>query len=71
MIGKKVVKLFGGVPYVGKISSFDTESKFYQVKYEDGDGEDLEFHELRVAKWQPPDRRCVLWLDMNAFFRGP
>ena len=46
MIGKKVVKLFGGVPYVGTISSFDTESKFYKVGYEDGDGEDLEFHEL-------------------------
>ena len=46
MIGKKVVKLFGGVPYVGTLSSFDTESKCYQVEYEDGDDEDLEFHEL-------------------------
>ena len=63
MIGNKVVKLFGGVPYVGTISSFDTESKFYKVGYEDGDGEDLEFHELRVAEWRPLDRRSVMWLD--------
>ena len=63
MIGKKVVKLFGGVPYVGTISSFDTETKFYKIRYEDGDGEDLEFHELRVVEWRPLDRRCVLWLD--------
>ena len=50
MIVKKVVKLFGGVLDVGTISPFDTESKFYQVKYEDGDGEDLEFHELCVSE---------------------
>ena len=59
MIGKKVVKLFSGVPYVGTISSFDTESKFYKVRYEDGDGEDLEFYELRVPEWRPLDLSLI------------
>ena len=63
MIGKNVVKLFDGVPYVGKIVSFDTDDEFYNVEYEDGDREDLEFHELRVGEWRPLDRRSVLWLD--------
>lgn len=66
MIGTTVVKLFGGVPYVGKITKYypdPTDDDQYQVVYEDGDEEDLEFHELRVAEWCQLDRRQVLWLD--------
>ena len=65
MIGKVVVKLFDGVPYIGKITRYtpDEDGDLYHVIYEDGDSEDLEFGELRVDEWRPLDRRQVLWLD--------
>ena len=64
MIGVKVVKLFDGVPYVGRIISFDPVEKYYKVKYyADDDEQELEFGELRVDEWKKLDRRQVLWLD--------
>ncbi|KAI3520212.1 hypothetical protein L1887_09489 [Cichorium endivia] len=45
--GRKVQKLFGGVYYNGKVTKFDKESGWYRVVYEDGDFEDLEWHELQ------------------------
>ncbi|XP_024987045.1 dirigent protein 17-like [Cynara cardunculus var. scolymus] len=45
--GREVRKVFGGRVYNGKVSKFDKESGWYRVVYEDGDFEDLEWHELR------------------------
>ena len=44
MVGKRVVKLFDGIPYVGKITHHypDPDGDQYSVKYDDGDCEDLE-----------------------------
>ena len=67
MIGKTVVRLFDGVPYVGEITKYypdpDGDPDQYKVVYEDGDAEDLEYDELRVPEWRQLDRRQVLWLD--------
>ena len=67
MVGKRVVKLFDGAPFVGKITAIDVEeeggAELYHVKYEDGDEEDLHWNELFVDKWTKIDRRQVLWLD--------
>lgn len=45
--GREVEKLFGGRLFKGKVTSFDKESGWYRVVYEDGDFEDLEWHELQ------------------------
>ena len=63
MVGKTIVKLFEGKPFVGKITSYDPVEKYYKVLYEDGDQQELEWHELRVEEWPKIDRRQVLWLD--------
>ncbi|KAI3721532.1 hypothetical protein L2E82_32548 [Cichorium intybus] len=52
--GRKVQKLFGGIYYNGKVTKFDKESGWYRVVYEDGDFEDLEWHELQEVL-QPLD----------------
>lgn len=44
--GRKVKKLFGDQYYLGKVEKFDKETNWYRVVYEDGDFEDLEWHEL-------------------------
>ncbi|CAL9074907.1 unnamed protein product [Musa textilis] len=44
--GRKVRKLFGDQYYSGTVVKFDTEVNWYRVIYEDGDSEDLEWHEL-------------------------
>ncbi|KNA25062.1 hypothetical protein SOVF_009950 [Spinacia oleracea] len=45
--GRKVEKLFDGRYYLGRVTEFDKESGWYRVVYEDGDLEDLEWHELQ------------------------
>nr|XP_043634559.1 dirigent protein 17-like [Erigeron canadensis] len=45
--GREVQKLFEGKLYKGKVMEFDKESGWYRVVYEDGDFEDLEWHELQ------------------------
>ncbi|OMO58297.1 putative DNA binding protein [Corchorus capsularis] len=45
LVGRYVLKEFGGNVYLGKIVSYDTG--LYRVDYEDGDFEDLESGELR------------------------
>ncbi|KAK1286730.1 hypothetical protein QJS10_CPB20g00778 [Acorus calamus] len=42
--GRKAQKMFGKIVYNGVVVKFDGE--FYTVVYEDGDSEDLEWHEL-------------------------
>ncbi|MCD9637573.1 hypothetical protein HAX54_020940 [Datura stramonium] len=44
--GREVRKLFGDKYYYGKVIEFDGEVGWFRVKYEDGDIEDLEWHEL-------------------------
>lgn len=45
--GREVQKLFCGSFYNGKVTEFDQETGWYRVVYEDGDFEDLEWHELQ------------------------
>lgn len=44
--GREVRKLFGGQYYSGVVTEFDKEAGWYRVVYEDGDSEDLDWHEL-------------------------
>ncbi|KAJ9184231.1 hypothetical protein P3X46_003978 [Hevea brasiliensis] len=44
--GREVQKLFGGQYYTGTVAQFDKETGWYRVVYEDGDFEDLDWHEL-------------------------
>lgn len=46
MEGREVRKLFGEQYYCGTVTKFDKEAGWYRVVYEDGDFEDLEWHEL-------------------------
>lgn len=46
LVGREVVKSFGGQFYTGKVTEFDEEVGWYRVVYEDGDSEDLEWCEL-------------------------
>ncbi|XP_020696416.1 dirigent protein 17-like [Dendrobium catenatum] len=54
--GRKVKKLFGGQYYQGEVVKYDSEVNWYKVVYEDGDSEDLEWHELE---------EILLPLDIN------
>ncbi|KAM7526269.1 hypothetical protein LguiA_016171 [Lonicera macranthoides] len=47
LVGREVRKHFGEQLYNGKVTAFDKESGWYSVIYEDGDYEDLEWHELQ------------------------
>lgn len=44
--GREVQKLFGGQYYSGHVTQYDKEAGWYRVVYEDGDSEDLDWHEL-------------------------
>ncbi|KAL3628587.1 hypothetical protein CASFOL_027633 [Castilleja foliolosa] len=44
--GREVRKLFEDQQFDGKVTQFDEEMGWYRVVYEDGDFEDLEWHEL-------------------------
>jgi len=46
-IGTKIIKPFDGTPYNGKVVSYDTNSKYYKVRYDDGDKEDMDVHEVK------------------------
>ncbi|KAM3296804.1 hypothetical protein ACQJBY_038913 [Aegilops geniculata] len=43
---RKVRKRFGDIYYVGKVVKYDSQRNWYTVVYDDGDQEDLEWHEL-------------------------
>lgn len=45
--GREVRKLFGDQYYSGKVVKFDQEMNWYRIEYEDGDLEDLNWHELQ------------------------
>ena len=40
------MKRFGGRPFRGRVDGHDKARGFYHVRYEDGDAEELEPHEL-------------------------
>uniref|UniRef100_A0A0E0JQP7 PTM/DIR17-like Tudor domain-containing protein n=1 Tax=Oryza punctata TaxID=4537 RepID=A0A0E0JQP7_ORYPU len=44
--GRKVRKPFGDKYFVGKVDKYDSESNWYNVVYQDGDQEDLEWNEV-------------------------
>ncbi|MED6182896.1 Dirigent protein 17 [Stylosanthes scabra] len=44
--GREVRKWFMGRYYSGTVVEFDKQTGWYRVLYEDGDSEDLEWHEL-------------------------
>lgn len=54
LVGREVRKFFGDNYYRGKVIEFDGEVGWFRVKYEDGDIEDLEWHELEQVL-QPLD----------------
>ncbi|KAH9608920.1 hypothetical protein KSS87_002775 [Heliosperma pusillum] len=45
--GREVQKLFDDKYYKGVVTEFDKDTGWYRVVYEDGDFEDLEWHELQ------------------------
>lgn len=49
--GREVRKLFGGTYYSGTVTEYDRKTGWYRVVYEDGDFEDLEWHELQEVLW--------------------
>ena len=55
-IGTKIIKPFDGEPYKGEVISYDTKSKFYQVQYEDGDGEELDSNEVKSYLAEEPKK---------------
>lgn len=44
--GREVLKLFMGRYYTGTVLEFDKKTGWFRVLYEDGDSEDLDWHEL-------------------------
>ncbi|KAI5082104.1 hypothetical protein GOP47_0001847 [Adiantum capillus-veneris] len=46
LVGRKTKKDFGGEFYYGEIIHYDNRVKYYKVRYEDGDEEELEWAEL-------------------------
>ncbi|GAB2272425.1 hypothetical protein Dimus_007250 [Dionaea muscipula] len=52
--GREIRKLFGEQYYSGTVSEYDKETGWFRVVYEDGDFEDLEWHEVRQVL-QPLD----------------
>jgi len=47
LLGRAVRKPFGGTYYSGTVTEYDRETGWYRVVYDDGDFEDLEWHELQ------------------------
>ena len=45
-VGARVRKEFDGKYYRGTVTAYDEQHKWYKIKYDDGDGEDLNPKEL-------------------------
>jgi hypothetical protein len=48
-IGTKVLKQFGAEWFEGAILRYDVEDELYWILYDDGDSEDMDFHEVEKA----------------------
>ncbi|KAJ7521893.1 hypothetical protein O6H91_19G073200 [Diphasiastrum complanatum] len=46
LVGRKTRKDFGGKMFSGEIIGYDPRAKYYKVRYEDGDEEELEWSEV-------------------------
>ncbi|KAJ7527100.1 hypothetical protein O6H91_16G036900 [Diphasiastrum complanatum] len=57
--GQKVKKRFGRKSYMGEVTAYDPETRWYHVLYEDDDEEDLEWVELEE----------ILLLDTHAIIK--
>ncbi|KAJ7543201.1 hypothetical protein O6H91_09G029500 [Diphasiastrum complanatum] len=44
--GRKMKKKFGRKNYMGEVTAYDAENRWYHIDYEDGDEEDLSWPEL-------------------------
>ncbi|GAX15852.1 type III pantothenate kinase [Fistulifera solaris] len=49
-VHRRVAKFFGDgkTPFYGKVESYDPESQYWKILYDDGDEEEMEFYELVV-----------------------
>ncbi|KAH9305156.1 hypothetical protein KI387_009560, partial [Taxus chinensis] len=63
IIGRKTKKDFGGQFYEGEVIDFDYKAKYYKVKYEDGDEEELEWSELEPTL-VPSDQKPLSFKNM-------
>jgi len=55
-VGARVRKMFDGKYYGGTVTAYDEQHKWYKIKYDDGDGEELNPKELRyVLTFAPKD----------------
>eukprot|EP01018_Ginkgo_biloba_P005352 Gb_11614 [translate_table: standard] len=63
LIGRKTRKDFGGRFYEGEVVGYDFKAKYYKVKYEDGDEEELEWSELEPTLL-PLDRKPLSFKSM-------
>ena len=45
--GTIIRKNFGKIWHEGEVRSYNPKSKFYRVNYQDGDIEDMEYHEIK------------------------
>ncbi|XP_015087554.1 dirigent protein 17-like [Solanum pennellii] len=66
--GRQVHKLSGDNYYNGKVIRFDEETGWFRVKYEDGNNEDLEWHELEEVL-QPLDINIPLEKVIKKFMK--
>lgn len=63
LIGRKTRKDFGGQLYIGEIVNYDNRVKYYKVRYEDGDEEELEWSELESTLLPQEEHQQVLALE--------
>ena len=53
-IGECIRKKFGGIAYDGEIESINFATKFYHIRYSDGDSEDMTVSDVR-RNWIPKE----------------
>lgn len=63
MIGRRTRKDFGGQVYNGEVVGYDSRAKYYKVRYEDGDEEELEWDELKPTILPQDEQQQVLALE--------
>ena len=54
VIGECIRKKFGGIAYDGEIESINLATKFYHIRYSDGDLEDMTVSDVR-KNWIPKE----------------
>ncbi|KAG0626122.1 hypothetical protein M758_2G103800 [Ceratodon purpureus] len=59
LVGRLVVKKFKRTKYAGEVVAYDPECKWYKVKYDDDDEEELEFKELEPLLVEADEAEAV------------